>query len=446
MGVIARAVVAFLAFLAALPAWGTFHLWTMNELYSNADGSVQFLELTALTGGQEFMAGHTLQATGGGSTRSFTFPNNLPGDSGGKRMLVATQGFAALGIVTPNYIVPNGFFTPGGGSINFAESADLWTYGPLPGGSQSLNRDGSTGSASPQNFAGATGTLGGSTPTPVATFNVQALWWRSPALSEIGWGINIVHQGNTLFATWFTNDADGTDLWLFMDNMTLTANNTYSGNVFRANGSPFGLVPYDSTRFAPTQVGNATNAFANANNGSITYTVNGVTQTKAITKFIYSDPVPTCAAAGANPYTGAASYQDLWWRSPARSENGTGVNIIHQGNILFVTWFTYDTDGTGMWLFMDNAARTANRTYAGAVLQARGSPVNLIPFDASRFSASGVGTGTITFTDDNTGTFSYTVKGVTETKPIIRFVYSATLTSCTFETMDNNGMYPPDPY
>ncbi len=58
-----RGALALLALVIALPVSATFHLWTMNELYSNADGSVQFLELTALASGQEFVEGHTLRST-----------------------------------------------------------------------------------------------------------------------------------------------------------------------------------------------------------------------------------------------------------------------------------------------------------------------------------------------------------------------------------------------
>src|SRR5690242_5066606 len=96
--------------IASAPASASFHLFSMSELYSNGDGSVQFLEITALTGAQQFVAGHTLRVQQGGSTHSFTFPSNLPGDTSGKVMLIATQGFADLGIVTPDYVVPNGFF------------------------------------------------------------------------------------------------------------------------------------------------------------------------------------------------------------------------------------------------------------------------------------------------------------------------------------------------
>src|SRR5258705_10289368 len=120
--------------LAAVVSWApaagaTFHLWSMSELYSNADGTIQFLEMTALTGGQQFLNGHILVASSGGVNHAIAFNHDLPGDSNGKRMLIATQGFADLGIVTPDYIVPNGFFFQSGGSIDYAHSADAWTHG-----------------------------------------------------------------------------------------------------------------------------------------------------------------------------------------------------------------------------------------------------------------------------------------------------------------------------
>src|SRR6187549_2298690 len=122
-----RLLAVSLALLAA-PVQAAFHLWTMSEVYSNADGSVQFLELTALASSQQFMAGHRLTTSGSiNGSRVFTFPNDLPGDTSGKTMLIGTQGFAALGVVSPDYIVPNGCFPKEGGTIDFAESADVWT-------------------------------------------------------------------------------------------------------------------------------------------------------------------------------------------------------------------------------------------------------------------------------------------------------------------------------
>ena len=56
------------------------------------------------------------------------FPKNLPnGDTAGKSVLVATQGFADLGLIAPDYIMPANFLPIGGGTLNFAgrEPADV---------------------------------------------------------------------------------------------------------------------------------------------------------------------------------------------------------------------------------------------------------------------------------------------------------------------------------
>ena len=294
------AVLRFLASLlaaAALPASASFHLWSIGEVFSNADGSVQFVEFIALTGGQEFLAGHTLTASGGGvPTRSFTFPTNLPDDSSGRRFLVGTAGFAAAGVVAPDYTVPNGFLSTGGGTINFAGSADVWTYPALPAdGRLSLDRNGSQGTNSPRNFTGQTGSYGPSEPpAPVADFNVQGLWWRSPAGSESGWGMNFVQQGTILFVTWFTYGSDGSGMWLVMSDARRTAANKYAGTIYRTTGPAFNAVPFDPALVTLTAVGNGTLTFTDADNGTFEYNVNGVSQSKAITRQIFASPVSVC--------------------------------------------------------------------------------------------------------------------------------------------------------
>ena len=154
-----RCVVCLGFLLLSLSAQANFHLFTISEIFSNADATVQFVELTTAFAGQQSLAGHTLTATSGSTTRTFTFPTNLPGDTLGKRFLVGTQGFAALGLVTPDYIVPDGFLFVPGGTVDFA-GVDIWTYGSLPSdGNLSLNRNGTTSPNSPTNFAGVTGQI-----------------------------------------------------------------------------------------------------------------------------------------------------------------------------------------------------------------------------------------------------------------------------------------------
>ncbi len=428
MRTLARAAAGFFLGLA-LPASAAFHLWSLAELYSNADGTVQFVELAALTGGQQFVAGHTLVVESSGSTtRFFQFPSNLPGDTAGHRMLVGTEGFAALGVVTPDYIVPNGFFPLANGTIDFAEGSSTWTYGTLPtDGTLSLLRNGSTATNSPRNFAGVTGTITPSAPPPAA-LNFQALWWRAPAGSEAGWGVNVTHQGDILFATWFTYDTDGSGLWLVMPSGTRTGENAYSGTLYRTTGPAFNSTPFNPAQVGLTVVGTASFSFSDANNGTFTATVNGVTVSKPITRQVFATPVPTCTPGGEPGLL--RNYQDLWWRSPPGSESGWGVNITHQGDVLFATWFTYDAAGRGMWLVMSNGVRIGAAIYSGTLFRTTGPAFNASPWQSSAVSVVPVGTATFDFSDANNGIFFYTVDGVSQSKPITRQVYASPATVC----------------
>src|SRR6185312_16868218 len=59
----ARMLLLAAVLLGCGPAAASFHLWTIDELYSSADGKVQFMEMTALAPAQEFLSGHTLTAS-----------------------------------------------------------------------------------------------------------------------------------------------------------------------------------------------------------------------------------------------------------------------------------------------------------------------------------------------------------------------------------------------
>ena len=418
---------AVLALAASAPAHAAFHLWTMNELYSSPDGRVQFLELTAITGGQQFMTGHMLSVTAGGVTREFTFPRDLPGDTSGRRMLIGTASFAALGVVQPDYTVPDGFFFVQGGTINFA-NADFWSHGALPGdGSLSLQRNGSTAVNSPQNFAGQTGIV--SPQSTPADFNVQALWWADPPDSERGWGVNITHQGQILFATWFTYDANG-PMWLVMSEGRRIAPNTYRGDLHRPNGPPFNASPWNNSAFrVNTPVGTATFTFTAADRGVFAYTVNGVSGSKVITRTLLAAPLPECSQSAST--AGATNRTDLWWRAPGGSENGWGINISHQGNLLFVTWFTYGPDGRDMWLVMPETRQAGPDTFSGPIFRTTGPPFNSPTWNSALFSAGQpVGTATFTFTSRDAGMFSYTLDGVTQSKPIERTLLVTPVTVC----------------
>ena len=157
---------AILGLFAASTAQAAHHLWDFTEMYSNASGSVQFVELFTAAAGEQAIGPFTV-ATG---TNTLNFVTNLPSTAtANTSILVATAGFASLpGGVTPDYIVPANFFATGGGTLNYASGVKTWTYGAVPtDGVHSLLRNGSTAINSPTNFAGQSGSVNLATGVPM---------------------------------------------------------------------------------------------------------------------------------------------------------------------------------------------------------------------------------------------------------------------------------------
>jgi hypothetical protein len=172
MPMIITRLLGFAALWMALSAHASFHTFQINEIYSSPDGSIQFIELRESQGasGQNFLAGLSLTSGSGGNKNTFTFPTNLPSPAtAGKSVLIGTQGFAALGLVAPDYTVPDGFLSQPEGEVNYAD-VDTVHYTQLPGdGTTSINRNGVPQTNSPKNFAGQTGTIPGA-PSGVTEF------------------------------------------------------------------------------------------------------------------------------------------------------------------------------------------------------------------------------------------------------------------------------------
>ena len=273
-------------------------------------------------------------------------------------------------------------------------------------------------------------------PLTDAGTNYQGLWWAAPGGLESGWGINFAHQGDIVFASWFTYDQTGNGWWLVMT-AGKTAANTYSGTLYQGTGPAFDAVPFlplgAPGGAKPAAVGTGALTFADANNATFTYMVNGITQTKAITRELVGAQ-PVCTFGAQANLALATNYTDLWWAAPAGLEAGWGINLTHQGDIIFATWFTFAQDHTPMWLVVQ-ATKTAPGTYAGTqVYRLTGPAFSAVPFPP--IGAPGgptgvvVGTATFTFSDGNNATFAYTVDGVSQTKAITREVFVAPGTVC----------------
>ncbi len=165
------------AFAASGSAQAAFHFYDIQEIYSNADGSVQFVEMFTTSSSQQFLGGHTVTFEIGAAIQNTRSLSQLPGDSANKAFLVGTANLTTLYGVTPDFIIPANFFSAGANNfINFAEGTDRVNLTSLPtNGTSSLNgqiaNSGQTAAATsinaqatPTNFAGQTAVI----PEPTA--------------------------------------------------------------------------------------------------------------------------------------------------------------------------------------------------------------------------------------------------------------------------------------
>jgi hypothetical protein len=257
--------------------------------------------------------------------------------------------------------------------------------------------------------------------------NYTSMWWNS---AESGWGFNVNHQGDTLFATLFTYDASGNPLWLVMSNGARPPGGAaFTGALYRTTGPAFNAEPFTPITGANvTQVGTMMVTFTGPSSATLTYSVNGIVVTKAIEKEVFGAAAANCVGTDARRAS-ATNYTDMWWNA---SESGWGINLTQQGNVIFATLFTYASDGQGMWFVMANGALQSDGSYLGDFFRTTGPPFNAQPFTPiTTANITKVGTMQFKFSDGNTGTLAYVVDGVSVSRLITRQVFSSPIPSCT---------------
>jgi hypothetical protein len=166
MPILAAACLAFV--LSSQPADALFHFWAVGEVYSSADGTVQFIELTALLGSQQSVAGQSIRSVNSTGTNTFAFPANLSGDSANKTCIIGTSNLVSIpGGVVPDFFIPNNFIQPAIGGANatvtYNGSGSSITYTNLPtDGDLSLTLSGGSvilATNSPKNYNGQSNTI-----------------------------------------------------------------------------------------------------------------------------------------------------------------------------------------------------------------------------------------------------------------------------------------------
>lgn len=136
------------------------HVWNFKEVFSNWNGSVQFIEfeIPTNTDAQDEWGGRAIEATsvvaGVPTVKTFNFPAGNAGDlphedTSFRSFLIASPGFGSLpGGVAPDYTLPAGlmpFFNPNADTITLKIiSANINVDGPLTFTGAQLPKDGKT--------------------------------------------------------------------------------------------------------------------------------------------------------------------------------------------------------------------------------------------------------------------------------------------------------------
>lgn len=164
-----RARLAFRGFIAAclsglipVSASAGQHTWDVSEVFSNADGTIQFVELHERNGtnGEGGVGNGSIAS----NAESFSWSNGSVPNTANRFYLVATQGFADLpGVPAPDAIIDPGsvpFFDTAGDDVTFIVY-DTCSFGAVPtDGVDSYDciAD-ATGASTPVNYADTPGSI-----------------------------------------------------------------------------------------------------------------------------------------------------------------------------------------------------------------------------------------------------------------------------------------------
>lgn len=185
----------FLTTLVVLVQAGTamagIHTWDVVEAFTNADGTIQYVELMDTgTGGTELGVGNGSLSS---SLHSISWSNGqVTGPTNGKSYLIATAAFAALpNAPVPDVIIPAAnvpFFKVAGDAISFSSFDTLTVPAPVPtNGTDSFTKNLGVGPNTPKNYAGTQGSVDAAPPViPVPSWSGSMLGLLILCMSTVG--------------------------------------------------------------------------------------------------------------------------------------------------------------------------------------------------------------------------------------------------------------------
>lgn len=227
-------------------ALADFDQWQINELFSNAEGTVQYIELQSAASNQGSLSGLTLVATdiSGQQQNTLEISSNLAGDTLGKKLLFATQSFVQSTGLSADFEIEDGFLFTEGGSLDFANGASVISYQAsqlAKNGVQSMSGALLPQQSDPTNYSGLT-----ATPNPPlrGIFDTANSIMQLPVLNVPGTGLfNVSFDVNSSSLEFVLRDG------AYVYSQGITAGATPAefqpGNILYIPALPFGTDIYE---------------------------------------------------------------------------------------------------------------------------------------------------------------------------------------------------------
>ncbi len=241
----------------------------------------------------------------------------------------------------------------------------------------------------------------------VPPFDVTDLYWVP---TESGWGVKMAQStdGNLFGAVYFYDEA-GNPRWMTIQG-AWTAPGVFSGKLYTTRGPGFNATSFNPALVQVQEAGTGTLTFSqDTQSVRFDFTMGNQVASKQMVRF---NNIP-------EGYRDGSNYRGLWWNA---NESGWGLTMQHYYNSLFVAWFTYNPDGSQVWVTFQGDWTSAT-TYEGKLYQVKQAGWNPASFNPNATNVTEVGTAKLTFTDVNRATFDYAMKGVTGKKLIEKFEF-----------------------
>ncbi|MBV5276666.1 hypothetical protein JZU56_02185 [bacterium] len=140
---------------------------------------------------------------------------------------------------------------------------------------------------------------------------MTGLWWNQ---NETGWGTSLTHQYGVIFVPLYTYDASHNPVWYVASNCSVSANGC-SGDLYAVKGGSAPTSPWNGANVALTAAGKLNLVFTDANTGSMSYSINGVSGSKAIVRNVFvqgTTPAATDYSPLFIPMTPMDSQNGMW--------------------------------------------------------------------------------------------------------------------------------------